>query len=116
MKLYYKVVTNEGKSIDGLIEARDQNEAVAYLHSKGLIPIKIEKREESKLKKLIPFFGGKIKEVVFFLYVCVVLDLAEIGKFLIILNREFHISAKYIENPIFLLHCEYFLKVGRSEI
>ncbi len=61
MKLYYKVVTNEGKSIDGLIEARDQNEAVAYLHSKGLIPIKIEKREESKLKKLIPFFGGKIK-------------------------------------------------------
>ena len=68
MKLYYKAVTSKGESIDGLIEARDPNEAAAYLRSKGLTPIKIIKREKSKLENLIPFMNNKVraKDVVSF--------------------------------------------------
>lgn len=61
MKLYYKAVTSKGESIDGLIEARDPNEAAAYLRSKELIPIKIIKKEKSKLEELLPFVGSKVK-------------------------------------------------------
>ncbi|MBI2613168.1 MAG: type II secretion system F family protein [Candidatus Levybacteria bacterium] len=61
MKLYYKAVTNKGESIDGLIDARDSSEAAAYLRSKGLTPIKIVKREKSKLGGVLPFVGSKVK-------------------------------------------------------
>jgi len=61
MKLYYKVVTNKGKTIDGFIEARDPREAAVYLRSKDLFPIEIVRREENKFGNLIPFIGGKIK-------------------------------------------------------
>jgi len=61
MKLYYKAVTNKGKSIDGLIDAQDSSEAAAYLRSKGLTPIKIIKREKSKLENILPFIGNKVK-------------------------------------------------------
>ena len=61
MKLYYKAVTNKGKSIDGLIEARDPQEAAAYLRSKELVPIKIIKKGKSKFEDLLPFVGNKIK-------------------------------------------------------
>lgn len=61
MKLYYKAVTKEGKSIDGLIEARDEKEAAVYLRSKEFIPIKIHKKEKSKLTDFIPIFSNKVK-------------------------------------------------------
>ena len=60
MKLYYKAVTNKGESIDGLIDARDPSEAAAFLRSKGLTPIKIIKREKSRLENILPFLGNKI--------------------------------------------------------
>lgn len=61
MKLYYKAVTSKGKAIDGFLEARDRNEAAAYLRSKELYPIKIVKSEKSKFVNLIPFLAEKIK-------------------------------------------------------
>lgn len=61
MKLYYKAVTDKAESIDGLIEARDPSEAAVYLRSKGLTPIKIIKREKSKLADILPFLGNKVK-------------------------------------------------------
>ena len=61
MKLYYKAITSKGEPIDGLIEARDPSEAAVYLRSKELVPIKIIKKEDSKLENLIPFLGGKVK-------------------------------------------------------
>jgi len=61
MKLYYKAVGNKGESIDGLIEARNPQEAAAYLRSKDLTPIKILKKEKSKLENLIPFIGNKVR-------------------------------------------------------
>jgi len=62
MKLYYKAVTNKGESIDGLIEAASPSEAAAYLRSKELVPIKIVKRERSKIEELVPFIGNKIRK------------------------------------------------------
>ncbi len=61
MKLYYKAVTDKAQSIDGLIEARDPQEAAVYLRSKGLTPIKIIKKDKSKLTNILPFFGNKVK-------------------------------------------------------
>ncbi len=61
MKLYYKAVTDKAESIDGLIEARDPSEAAVYLRSKGLTPIKIIKKEKSKLGEILPFLGNKVK-------------------------------------------------------
>lgn len=68
MKLYYKAVTGKGESISGLIEARDPQEAAAYLRSKSLTPIKIIKKEKSNLGNLIPFVNNKVraKDVVSF--------------------------------------------------
>ncbi len=60
MKFYYKAVTGKGDSIDGIIEARDPNEVAAYLRSKELIPIKIIKKEKSKLTSFLPFVNEKI--------------------------------------------------------
>lgn len=61
MRLYYKAVDNNGKSISGLIEANNPNEAAVYLRSKELLPIKIEKAEKSKIINSIPFFSEKVK-------------------------------------------------------
>ena len=62
MKLYYKAVTNKGESIDGFIDAANPSEAAAYLRSKELVPIKIVKKEKSKIEEFIPFLGNKIKK------------------------------------------------------
>lgn len=61
MKLYYKAVTDKAETIDGLIEARDSQEAAVYLRSKGLTPIKIIEREKNKLEDVLPFLGKKVK-------------------------------------------------------
>lgn len=61
MKLYYKAVTGKGESIEGLIEARDPSEAASYLRSKELVPIKIIKKEKSKLEEFFPFVGQRVK-------------------------------------------------------
>jgi type II secretory pathway component PulF len=41
MKLYYRAVDTEGKSISGLIDARDVKEVAFYLRSHNMVPIKI---------------------------------------------------------------------------
>ena len=61
MKLYYKAVTDKAEAIDGLIEARNSQEAAVYLRSKGLTPIKIIEREKNKLEDVLPFLGKKVK-------------------------------------------------------
>ncbi len=61
MTLYYKAVTHDGKTINGLIEARDEKEAASYLRSKDFIPISITRQEKFKLSDFVPFFSGKVK-------------------------------------------------------
>ena len=65
MKLTYKAVTKDGKTVRGLIEAKDINEAAIYLRGKELLPIQIE--QEDKFSKYLPFRKKvKSKDVVLF--------------------------------------------------
>jgi type IV pilus assembly protein PilC len=60
MKLHYKAATKEGKIIQGILEAKDINEAVSYLRNKEFLPIQIKKQEADT--KILSMFGiGKVK-------------------------------------------------------
>lgn len=67
MKLYYRAVSQDGKSIRGLIEAKDVREAAFYLRKHQLIPIKIidaNKKGYSQYFSLLQRTSGK--DVIFF--------------------------------------------------
>lgn len=56
MKLYYRAVTQDGKTIRGLIEARDEKEAAIYLRNHQLIPVKISQTTPGAgIYKYFPF-------------------------------------------------------------
>jgi type IV pilus assembly protein PilC len=57
MKLRYKAATKDGKLSQGLLDAKDINEAAMYLRAKNLMPINITKVNENILSTL-PMFGG----------------------------------------------------------
>jgi type IV pilus assembly protein PilC len=57
MKLYYRAVTRDGKTIRGLIEARDPREAATYLRNHQLIPVKIIVENKSGLARYLPFLN-----------------------------------------------------------
>lgn len=59
MKLRYKAATKEGRLSQGLLDAKDIDEAADYLRTKGLIPINIT-RIDNKFWTSIPFLK-KIK-------------------------------------------------------
>jgi type IV pilus assembly protein PilC len=59
MKLRYKAATKEGRLSQGLLDAKDIDEAANYLRTKGLIPINIT-RIDNKFWANLPFFK-KIK-------------------------------------------------------
>lgn len=54
MKLRYKAATKEGRLSQGLLDAKDINEAAEYLRTKGLIPINIT-RIDNKFWANLPF-------------------------------------------------------------
>lgn len=55
MRLYYRAVTQDGKTIKGLIEARDIREAANYLRKHQLIPVKILPQNRTGLNRYFPF-------------------------------------------------------------
>ncbi len=61
MKLRYKAVDKNGKSVEGLIDAKDINEAAAYLRTKEFVPIRIERIEKNKFLGIIPLGSKKVK-------------------------------------------------------
>lgn len=67
MKLHYKAATKEGKIIQGILDAKDINEAALYLRNKEYLPIQIRK-QESNLNLLGALGIKKVKtnEVVIF--------------------------------------------------
>ncbi len=64
MKLNYKAVSSDGKSLRGIIEAKDVEEAAKYLRSKKLIPVHITPKSDFQLS--LGFLGTSKKDVVFF--------------------------------------------------
>lgn len=55
MRLYYRAVTQDGKTIRGLIEARDVKDAANYLRKHQLIPVKIMPEANKGMAKYLPF-------------------------------------------------------------
>ena len=55
MKLYYRAVTQEGKVVRGLIEAKDIKEAGYYLRKHQLLPIVISAGGKFSLSRYLPF-------------------------------------------------------------
>lgn len=55
MRLYYRAVTQDGKTIRGIIEARDIKDAAHYLRKHQLIPVKIIAESNKGMAKYFPF-------------------------------------------------------------
>jgi type II secretory pathway component PulF len=55
MRLYYRAVTQDGKTIRGLIDARDIKEAATYLRKHQLVPVKIIPETKKGIAKYFPF-------------------------------------------------------------
>lgn len=67
MRLSYKAIGKDGKHVSGLVEAKDISEAATYLRTRQLLPIKITKKEKSKMLETIPFLQrSKSSDLVFF--------------------------------------------------
>lgn len=57
MKLYYRAVSQEGKTVRGMVDAKDQKEAAFYLRKHNLIPVKIMESDESSVSRYLPFLS-----------------------------------------------------------
>lgn len=67
MKLYYRAVTQDGKTIKGIVEAHDEHEAANYLRKHKLIPVKIIPEDKQGMMKYLPFLKRTSgNDVVFF--------------------------------------------------
>jgi len=60
MKLNYKAVNQEGKTIAGVIEANEIKDAANYLREHDYFPIKIREVGKSKLIDFVPFLANKV--------------------------------------------------------
>ena len=60
MRLRYKAISKESKIIQGLIDAKDIQEAALYLRQKDLVPIRIFKDSEGSILRFLPFVS-KVK-------------------------------------------------------
>src|SRR6266446_10472012 len=67
MRLYYRAVTQDGKTIRGLIEAKDVNEAAFYLRQHQFVPVQIIPETKTGLTRYTSFLHRvKGSDVVFF--------------------------------------------------
>lgn len=67
MRLSYRAVSREGKTVKGLIEAKDVSEAASYLRNNNLLPVRIVSKEEGSILKFLPVFKKSAKsDLVFF--------------------------------------------------
>ncbi len=66
MKLYYRAVDHDGKSITGLIDAKDAREVANYLRGHNLTPIKITPVGKKGLAQLSFLSKPKLKDRIFF--------------------------------------------------
>lgn len=55
MKLNYKAVNKEGKTVKGVIEGKSVAEAADYLRSSGFLPVSVLEKKEDALAKYFPF-------------------------------------------------------------
>ncbi len=66
MKLYYRAIDTDGKSITGLIDGKDVRDVAAYLRNHHLVPIKITQADKKGRLGLFSIKKPKLAERVFF--------------------------------------------------
>src|SRR5882724_3872888 len=67
MKLYYRAVTQNGKSIQGFIESKDIREAARYLRKHQLIPIQISPPDQIGMGRFLHILKRySSKDIIFF--------------------------------------------------
>lgn len=67
MKLVYKAITKEGKSVAGVIDGKDVKEAVKFLRTRELLPIRVIPQEAQGIQKYLSFLHrAGAGDVVFF--------------------------------------------------
>lgn len=67
MRLSYKAINKDGKTVRGYIDAKDKVEAVSYLRAKGFLPISMSDKGPGGITKYIPFLGKTgLSDVAFF--------------------------------------------------
>ncbi len=66
MKLLYKAVSKEGKTVSGEIEAKDQEEAAIFLRRREFLPIKIAPKEAGGILKYLSRSKTTSTDLVFF--------------------------------------------------
>ena len=68
MEFIYQAKNREGRLIEGIIEAHNENEAVSILHDQGLVILGLESREKGFLKKDVgtALVKPSRKDIVFF--------------------------------------------------
>jgi len=66
MKLFYKAISQDGKSIQGLIDAKDERGVINYLRSQKLVPIKVTPVAKVGLSRISFVFKPKLADRVFF--------------------------------------------------
>src|SRR3989344_8269144 len=66
MKLYYRAISPDGKSVSGLIDAKDAKGVVNYLRGHHLVPIKITPVAKTAISRIYFFKKAKLKDRVFF--------------------------------------------------
>ncbi len=66
MKLYYRAIDPDGKSITGLIDGKDERDVAAYLRTHNLVPLKITRADKKSPLKMFSSKQPKLAERVFF--------------------------------------------------
>lgn len=94
MKIKYKATTKEGKLLQGLLDAKDINEAANYLRAKNLIPIDIARTDDKPWANL-PFLK-KIKQSDLVLFTRQLSSMLSSG---LTLMRALEILKDQMENP-----------------
>lgn len=94
MKLRYKATSSDGKLSQGLLDAKDVNEAADYLRAKNLVPIAIE-RIDNKFWTNLPFFQ-KVKQADLVLFTRQLSSMLSSG---LTLFRSLEILREQMQNP-----------------
>lgn len=67
MKLLYKAVTKDGKTVRGIIDGKDVKDAIKFLRTKELTPITVVSQEAHGLQKYLSFLNrANPSDIVFF--------------------------------------------------
>ncbi len=67
MKLVYKAIAKDGKPVQGIIDGKDIKEAIRFLRSRELLPIRVVPQDAQGIQKYLPFlYRANASDVVFF--------------------------------------------------